>query len=197
MSRTMKIVLGVVGVVLLLGCLGVLGVGFLGARFFGQAANPEQARAVAAQIADYDLPEGYREAMGIDLMGMKMAMIAPEGITTSGASGGLPAGLMIMLAQMPPGGGDAAAMQAQMQSAMGQQGGFGGGQMQPAGTVDITIRGQPVTLQRSEGSAKNGQPVKMLAGAFEGKSGPAMVTVYASADGWDEAQAMAFLRSMR
>ncbi len=197
MSRTMKIVLGVVGVVLVLGCLGVLGMGFLGARFFGQAANPEKARAVAAQIADYDLPEGYREAMGIDRVGMKMAMIAPEGITTSGGGDGPSAGMMIMLAQMPPGSGDAAAMQAQMQSAMGQQGGFGGGEMQPAGTVEVTIRGQPVTLQRSEGSAKNGRSVRMLSGAFEGKGGPAMITVFGSADGWDEAQAMAFLKSMR
>jgi hypothetical protein len=197
MSRNMKIVLAVVGVVVLVGCLGVLAVGFMGARFAQQAIDPAKARAVAAQIADYELPAGYREIMGLDFVGTKMVMVGPEGMMTATSSNGVPQGMVIMLSQLPPGSGSAEQMQAQMVAAMGQRGGLGSATMKPGEKVDATIRGQPVTLLRSEGTAKDGTAVRMLSGAFEGKGGPAMLIVFGGTDHWDDAQVTAFLESMR
>src|SRR5512135_1606608 len=102
MSRNMKIVLGVVAGLLLLGCLGVMAMGFLGARMFSGAMDPAKAGQVAAQIADYHLPQGYREVMGLDLMGAKTVVIGPEGMLTTGQAGGLPAGTIFVLVQLPP-----------------------------------------------------------------------------------------------
>jgi hypothetical protein len=193
MSRNMKIVLGVVGVVLLLGCVAVMAGGFLLANFTGRAMDPAQARTVAASIADYDLPDGYRELMGVDMMGMKMAMIGPDGV--SGADVG-DRGLVIMMMQAPA-GQDADQLRDQMMQSFGAQTGMGGARLEPVGTETATIRGSEVELQVLEGESANGQRIRALSGVFEGKSGPALLMVMGPADDWDETQVNAFLASLR
>jgi hypothetical protein len=196
MSRNMKIVLGVVAVVLLIGCAGVLGVTFLGARMLGQAMDPAQVEEVAHQITDYTLPAGYKPIMGLPIMGVKMVMFGPSDMAvTSGSNIAEPgAGMVIMLMQAPA-GADADAMREQMSQRMGSQ--AGGGNLTPTGTMDATIRGEAVKLQVSEGASRTGQQLRAVSGAFEGKGGPAMLMIMGNPESWDDAAVQSFLSSMK
>lgn len=191
----MKIVLAVVGGMLLVGCLAMVALGALGARFFRQAADPTQARSVAHEITEYELPAGYRELMGFNMMGAKMVMISSGDLAAS-TGGGMPDSLLIMLMQAPGAADEAVTMREQMLARMGGQYGMGGSKLQPVGTLDSVIRGQDVVLDVSEGVSGDGTEIRMLSGVFEGKGGQALLAVVAPVAAWDEAALNAFLASM-
>lgn len=195
----MKIVLGVVAVVLLVGCVGMLSVSFLTARMVGQAMDPAQAGQIASEITDYSLPEGYGPVMGTNLMGVKLVMFGPAGMVSGASTGsGLPRdGELIMLMQMPAAAAmDADQMRDQMLKNMGGQAGVGN-DMTATGTLEASIRGKPVTLQVSEGRARGGDAVKALSGVFDGMGGPAMLMIVGSSDTWDQSRVEAFLASLK
>jgi hypothetical protein len=76
MTKTTKIVLAIVSVVLLGGAV-LVGVGiFFGYKYIQQStsSDPKQIEQVARKIADYELPVGYKPAFSTDVMGMQMAI---------------------------------------------------------------------------------------------------------------------------
>jgi hypothetical protein len=199
MSRNMKIVVGVVAVVVLVGCVGMLSVGFLFTRMLSSAMDPSQAGQVASEITDYTLPDGYGPVMGTNLMGVKLVMFGPEGMASRTRTGGsMPTdGELIMMMQMPAAAAvDADQMRDQMLQNMGGQAGVGNN-MTSAGTLDATIRGKPVTLQVSEGTARSGEAIKAVSGVFDGNGGPAMLMIIGSTDAWDQRRVEAFLASLK
>ncbi|MBI4672352.1 MAG: hypothetical protein HY741_11905 [Chloroflexi bacterium] len=77
MSRNAKIALIVVGTLVVI-CLGICGILVLVGPNLAQRAistKPADAKNVGASIADYTLPPGYTEQMGMDLLFEKIVMI--------------------------------------------------------------------------------------------------------------------------
>ena len=68
---------------------------------------------------------------------------------------------------------------------------------QVVGQQQVTVRGQTVTLVLSEGTNSSGQPYRTLTGVFQGKGGPALLSVEAPLSQWNQAEVDAFLASIR
>ena len=190
MSRNVKYSLLLVGAVFILCCGGAIGTYFVGRALLQQvvATTPEEAARIGRQIADYDLPVGYREQIGMNMGAIKMVMIAPEST--------LP-GLFISLMQFQAGTTDVETMRAQMEQSLTQQTGSQSTQMEVVGTEDVTIKGETVTLTIREGKTENGDTLRQVTGIFPGKDGPAMLMLMGSADNWDEEAVDSFITSIR
>lgn len=78
MSRTTKIVLGIVGALLAVCCLGLVAAALLlpqAAERFAEnnfTDDPERVAEVGQEIVDYELPAGMEEEGAMGFMGMKM-----------------------------------------------------------------------------------------------------------------------------
>lgn len=189
MSRNTKIILIVVGALVII-CLGLCGIGYFALNRLGNqlASNdPANAQHVAQQIADYTLPPGYRELMGIDLFVYKMAVIAPQVERD---------GMVFMLLGTNVAGVDQAQMERQMQQSFQQQYGKAGSTMQVVGQENVTIRGQDVTLTISESVGQDSR-LRQALGTFEGKNGLVIVMVMGDADNWDDTLMRQFLSSIQ
>lgn len=189
MSRNTKIALLVVGALTVI-CLGVCGIGIvLLPRLTGNIVSqkPADAKRVGADIADYTLPAGYTEVMGMNMLVYKMVAIAPEGETHDG--------MIFMLMGTNASGASQAEMERQMQQSFQQQFGRSGSQMQVVGQESITIRNQQVTMTIAENDAA--PKLRQAIGTFEGKNGLVIVMVMGAAANWDDALMREFLGSIR
>ncbi|MEO8084300.1 MAG: hypothetical protein ABI780_10790 [Ardenticatenales bacterium] len=194
MTRTTKILLAI-GAVCAIGCCGVVAVvGYAGMKIGkGVDLSPAGAHKTASEIADYTLPEGYSEQMGMAILGMKMALIGQGDIKTSAGTS-----MSIALIELP---GDAnganAASDAIKDSASQQM----GGRVKDAHTVDerdVTIRGESATLTISEGSGSGGATMRQATAQFTAKSGhAAMLMAMGPSESWDQAALDAFIASMK
>lgn len=189
MSRTTKILLVIGGLVALACCGSVAAMFYFGLRVARNVdLDPGAANDTAAEIADYTLPEGYQAQMGVDLLGMKMALFSKGDIKT-GTSGQM----MLALIELPAG----AASDAVKDSASRQM----GGRVRDARQVDatdITLRGEKTTLTVSEGSGAGGKTVRQAAATFTAKSGKvAMLMAMGNAEDWDQAALDAFIASIQ
>jgi hypothetical protein len=192
MSRNMKIILGVGGVLMLLCFCGiaasVLVVNTAG-EALGQAiaTEPGDVDAIADEIADYRLPPGYTEAFGMRLMGV--AMVAYQRASS---------GSMIMLMQYPQAAGlDEEEMQEQMREALRNQGGTWYEDFQMIAQRDVNIRGQRVTLTISEGSSPNTGSLRQAMALFEGRGGPVLLMIMEPTNSWNDRGIRDFLASIR
>ena len=81
MNRNTKIALVVVGSLSLICVLACVGVALLGGRIAGQVftTDPQQARDIGRQIADYTPPPGYTEQMSMNVLTAKWVIIGPAG----------------------------------------------------------------------------------------------------------------------
>jgi hypothetical protein len=179
MSRNTKIALGIGGLVLfscvLLCVAAVLVLPSLASNFAGSTTDPTKAKEVGAKIADYSLPPGYREVMGMDLFYMQMVAIGRSGQRLNGT--------FIMLLQT----GSAAnrdQMEEQMRQAFERQYSRQGGALEYVGDREVTIKGAQTKLSISEGQSSQGK-IRQATGVFSGKSGIAIVMVYGSVNEWD------------
>jgi hypothetical protein len=194
MSRNTKIILIVVGALVVI-CLGVCGVGY----FFLQrtmssvtSENPADAKRVAASIADYTLPEGYQELMGMDLFIYKLVMIAPER-----SQNPMNDGMVFMLMGTSAAGVNQADMERQMQQSFQQQFGRNGTSMEYVGQERVTIRGQEVTLNITESTVENSSGrMRQAMGTFNGKNGLVFVMVMGDASNWNDNLMREFLESI-
>jgi hypothetical protein len=194
MSRNMKIVLGVIGVIVALCCLLGVVAAFLVPRFATQFAeqafvdDPEHAAEVGRSIIDYELPPGYREEGAVNVAGTRMVFI------TSASRNAV-----IMLMQFPAAlRADEAEMERQMRQSLEQQSGRQGLNLSTVGTEEIVINDRAVTLTTREGTDQNGAAVRQVTGAFEAKNGAiAMLMMMGPIDGWNEAEIDQFIDSLR
>ena len=199
MNRTAKIVLAILGVSLLVCCIGTFAVirfapQILGGTLEGLAEGavadtPEEAAAVGQEILTYDTPAGYREEMAVEMLGIKMVMIAPEGDGQ----------MVIMLMEFPEAmAGSEAQMRRQMEDALEDQGIGAGGSMAEVGTRDVVIGGEMTTLTIVEGTGENGEAFRQVSGPFSGGDGAlGMVMIMGPVAGWDDRAVDEFLDSMR
>jgi len=188
MSQNKKIVLFVVLPVIGVCCLlCVIGAIFVPTMMLQAVSdNPAKAKAVAAQIADYTLPDGYEESMGMDMFFEQMVMISrPD-----------KRGFMIALIQLKTTNASRDQMEQQMRQAFQNQLGNNYGGMQYVGTRSVTIKGQPATISISETNAGS-EKVRQATGTFPGKGGLAMVMVSGSTSAWDWNMLDTFFQSIK
>lgn len=186
-NRKLWIILAVVAAVLCLGaCAAILliGRGMLSMATESVINDPQQAAEVGAEVAEFDLPDGFEPAGGMDLMGVKMAMYSSQSDQT-----------MITLMRIP-GSSDnmnTDSMVEQMTRQMGRQ-------MNDVRLIDqyeTTIRGEPAQVLIQEGTSSNGVLTRMEIAIFEGKDGISMMMIMAPADEWDQDMADGVVESIR
>ncbi|CAG0959305.1 hypothetical protein ANRL3_00767 [Anaerolineae bacterium] len=134
MSRNTKIILWIVLPLLascILLCIAAI---VLVPRAMQNAVSmdPAKAKEVAAQIADYTLPRGYSEQIGMDFFTMQMVALG-----RNDRRGGT-----IMLMQFKTAGMSREQMEQQMRQSFQNQY-QGGGTMKYVGERTVTIKGQP------------------------------------------------------
>lgn len=188
MSRNTKIALIVIGALVII-CLGICGIGVLVLPgVFGRAVSttPADAHKVGASIADYTLPPGYAEQMGMDLMFEKIVMIGRSDRR----------GMDFMLLQVSTPTTSRAQMEQQMRQTFAQQFNQNAGSMQYIKDETVTIRGQqvPLSIYQSKTSL---QTMQQAIGTFTGKNGLVMVMIMGTQDQWDEELMQTFLGSIQ
>jgi hypothetical protein len=195
MSRTTKIVIGIVGGLLLLCCLGIGLAALLLPRAVQNFAensitdDPEQVAEVGQSILDYELPPGMQEEGAMGFAGIKMVFI------TAGPGNDA----MVMLMQFP------AIMQAneeemrrQLEDAMAQQSGQQQFNMEVVSEDEVVINDQNSVLTTLEGTDENGNSIRQITGVFESKAGdPAMLMAISPIAAWEEANIDEFIESLR
>jgi len=195
MSRTTKIVIGIVGGLLLLCCLGIGLAALLLPRAVQNFAensitdDPEQVAEVGQSILDYELPPGMQEEGAMGFAGIKMVFI-----TAGPGNDG-----MVMLMQFP------AIMQAneeemrrQLEDAMTQQSGQQQFNMEVVSEDEVVINDQNSVLTTLEGTDENGNSIRQITGVFESKAGdPAMLMAISPIAAWEEANIDEFIESLR
>lgn len=194
MSRGLRVALVVAAIALFLCCVAGLGVTLLGTRLIGRAVitDPDRSQAVGREIADYELPPGYKIMFATNVMRFKMVVIGPT-TTTSDF-------LMFILMQFP--GGMRVSreeMERQLEQAIARQPGMGMGSadMQDVGQEQVLIKGETVTMTVREGTMENGERLRQMSGIFEGRGGPAMLMITGMVDAWDQAMVDQFIASIR
>ena len=158
----------------------------------GVKTDPEEAAAAAHAIADYELPEGYREQMAMDIMFYTMVMIGPDTVDSSSAS----TQPLIMLAQFQF-GMNQEQMEEQMRQAAEQQAGRRGLAMEVVETKEMTIRGTETEVIIYEGTDQSGIVMRQLITTFPGKGGTAMLMIMGNVQNWDEEEIDTFIESIK
>jgi hypothetical protein len=192
MSRNTKLILGVLGTIVLLGvCACVLMLFAL--REAGEVVSesvkidPTEAVALAADIADFELPPGY-ELGAMDFFGFYKAVIA------SSESSDKP---VIALVQMPS---EAEIEQEEFKQAVERQlarEGYEQLTWEPVDEITSQIRGEEVNFIVYQGSDESGGSFRRIYSGFPGKDGLVFLMIMGPTDGWDQAEVEAFIRSIR
>jgi len=188
MSRNTKIILIIVG------CLAVICIGagalsaFLLPRFAQRAfsTSPSDAHRIGTSIAQYTLPPGYSEQMGMDFLFEKIVMIGPTNRR----------GMFFMLLQVSTLNANRADMEQQMRQAFSQQFTQRAGQMQYIGQETATIRGEQVPLTIYETQSASGR-LRQAVGGFSGKNGYVMVMAMGDSNEWNEDLMKTFFGSIQ
>lgn len=194
MSRTTKILL-IIGAIAAIGCCAVFGVFIYAGQKLAKNVNvdPAGAKKTASEIADYQLPDGYSEQMGMAMFGMKMALFGQGDLKSNQGKT-----MTLALIELPVGDKGADEASAAIKDSASQQ---MGGRLKDAKTVetkDVTIRGETTTLTVTEGSGAGGVTMRQATAVFKAKSGqPAMVMAMGPADAWDDAALDAFVASLK
>lgn len=196
MSRNTKIILGViVGLVLLCACVSVVSIyifvnsaGEIIEQAVSFSEDPAEIAQTAREIVDYDLPPGYTEQMGMNLMGFKIVGFGPEGRTNQ----------MIMLMEFPKFTNlSQEEMEQQMQQSLQQQTGRRSMDLEVVGTTTATIRDQTVEFTIREGTDEQGNRMRQVSGVFEGKNGLVLLMAMGNAQTWDQQAIDDFIGSLR
>lgn len=189
MSRNAKIALIVVGSLVVV-CLGVCAVGFILLPRITEgivSTTPGGAGDVGAQIADYTVPPGYKQEMGMNLLVYQMVFLAPEA--------GADEGMLIMLMGTRTPGVSRAQMEEQMQQSFQQQFNRGASPMQVVGEENYTIRGQDTTFTITE--SQDSPQVRQEIGTFDGENGLVLVMAMGAPETWDATLLRNFLESIQ
>lgn len=198
MSKELKIVLVIIGVLLILCC--AIGGAFtfmvprMAEDFMENAVveNPVEAAAVADEIIDHTLPAGYSAEMAMSFAGIRMVMIGSDEFNNG-------QGLIMMLMEYPAAfAGNTEDMKQQMEDSFAQQSGIRANNMSEAYIEEAVINGQEVQLSVSEGTDNAGNEMRQVVGVFQSKSGaPSVLMIMGDPNSWDTAAYNSFIDSMQ
>ena len=192
MSRTVKIIL-IVGGILLLLCVIAGVVGSLALRQVGEQLqtsftdNAADVSKLATEIADFDVLSDLKPEFGMKLLNFTFV-----GYTANGDSN-----THLFLMQFPKGlAADQGEMERQMRENLKGRLGDESLNFAQVGTRTVNIRGSEVTVSVLESSGDN-QNYRQLTGVFDGKSGPTLLVLTLPTSQWDDAAVDQFLQSIR
>ena len=197
MSRTTKIILGIVAGLVVV-CLCGVGVFFLFSGWItqrvgqmvdqGASSDPQEVNNVAITIVDFSLPAGYQPEFSMQLIGI--TMVGYSGVGTQDN---------IMLMQFPASFNmDPEEMERQMKQALqNQQFSWSDAEMNVVEVKQVNIRGQDAIMTISEGSNSENQGFRQASVVFDGKGGPALLLFTSSLESWDQSEVDAFIASIR
>lgn len=184
MVRNSKALIAILSGLLVL-CMCGNGFLYLAWRVSGEVST--DATAVAAQIATYTAPAGYKEDIGLRIRDLSLV-----GLTNRSTGG------MIFLAQLPMDPNvEQEELERQLTQAVQQRNGGASKNMQVVGYREAEIRGQRVNLTVSEGHDAAGDAVRQLAGIFQGENGVVMLMIMAPVERWNQHSIDAFIASIR
>lgn len=182
MSRTAKIVLSVVAVLVVL----IAGLGFAAWRFISGnfTTDPTNVAAIGQEIVPHELPPGYEGEFGTDLLGFKVMMAFDQQNTQA----------TIMLMSVPAATGRAE-LERSAREQLSQQRGTNV-QFEYVGTRDIVVGGSPVGLDRY-GGVSDGVSVVQEIAVFEGPGSDLVLLMLVTAETvYDASGFEAFLASL-
>ncbi len=157
----------------------------------GMKTDPQGTSEAAHAIADYELPKGYEEKVGMDFFVYTMVMMGPTS-SDSFSSSSKP---MIMLAQFQV-ATNQQQMEEQMRRSFEQQSGRRGLQMEVVEVKKMTIRGEEVDVTTFEGTDDKGFVLRQVLATFPGKDGTALLMIMGPAQTWDEEEIDQFIESI-
>jgi predicted secreted protein len=184
-------VFGILGLLIVLACAGVIGGSFW---FFrkSMSQDPAKIRQATEEITEIELPERFQPMMLMNAFGTKFVMYQ---LGDTPESGGM---LMLMEAGTGPG------QNAEQMKKNFNQGFQGQGttlkNVDPDKTQEqtYTIRGEEVTVVIEHGTGDDGKAMVQATAQFTSKQGkPAMLIFMVNENDWDEAEFDALLNSMK
>ena len=196
MSRTTKIVIGIVGGLLALCCIGIVAAALILPTAVERFAennftdDPERAAEVGQAIVDYDVPAAMKEEGAMGFAGMKMVFF------TAGERDNA----VVMLMQFPAAlQMDEEEMQRQMEDALSQQGNRRQvNNLEVVSVDEVVINDQKTALTTLEGTDENGNAIRQITAVFVSKSGgPAMLMAIGAMDSWESTDIDDFIESLR
>ena len=159
--------------------------------------EPAKVQEMTAQIADIDVPDGWKAAFGSKMMMVSVGVIYED-------ENGIPVMRLIQVSQ-------AMAANPQQADQFRQSGIQQLGQMYMANTQrsvenlknlstesrEIEIDGQTVEVEFATGEGSDsGTNLRRVTGEFQGKGGPATIMIQVPADDYDEAAIAAIIESI-
>ncbi len=162
----------------------------LGSRMLsGVRTDPTGVAEVRHRIADFDVPPGYTQTMGMSFLYYDTVMLAPG--TSSSRD------MVIILMQFSGGDlGGPEQMEEQVRRAMEQQYQQPGAPMSVVETRQETIRGEKVQVTIREGTSQ-GITLRQWTTVFKGNAGPTVIMIQGSTGNWDDQLIEDFIRSIR
>ncbi len=147
--------------------------------------NTTRIAQLAAEIADFDLPVGYKPEYGGNWQGATL-------VTYHVGNG--PRHMMFLQAEE---GSDLAEMstEAALAEVSSNESYYSG--LEEVEVREVVIRGETTSMIVSEGRNGEGLAYRQVTAPFTGHSGPALVSLTGSIDEWDWAEVEAFLGSIR
>lgn len=181
MSKTTKIVLSVIGVLILLGAVTVFAIVRFSGRFI---AGPENAANIGQEINIHTLPEGFEPVFGMDVLGLKLMMAT---LTSDDNK-------VLMLIETPD--ADFEGAEAEARDAFQRQAGFGNN-YDYSGSRQVLVASETRTVDTLIGQDR-GMDMRQDIVVFPASSGNAAVAIMVGpVDDFDESGFDTFLRSMK
>jgi hypothetical protein len=183
MTAPVKAILIVFGVLFVIVCGGIGGLIYLGHSALDGANDPAARRRIAAKLATFSLPPGYRIASALDFASRLQVDIAPDDVRSS---------FRIKLTGGPL-EGDAASQAQGVDLGLRLVGGFAKCTFRPEPDDTVVVAGRPTTLQ-VRACPTSSLPMRVETGTLP--NGVTLVAMGARGD-FDTAALHALLRSFK
>lgn len=165
---------------------GLLFITVLSIAGCGMIATGETAGEKAAQIAEFDVPEGFTPDVGMDVGGTVMVGYSQPDTNSH-----------IFLIQAPESAGlSQAQLEQSLRDALASSAGNEAVEATDVEEIPVTIRGEEVMATIGSGSGSGGT-VRVLTVPFTGEGGPALLLYQTAEADWDQTVVDEFLASFR
>lgn len=186
----MSVVKWIVGIVIALVVIGLAGTAALvggvfsvGKEIVQTSGDAAKVSIAAGKIAEFTLPAGYREEYTVEKLGFTVAAYRGSGehshLVLAQSAVDWNIDLNDSLEKAAPGGYNQTT------------------RMTVIETRPVTVRGEETTVVISEGKNSDGMAYRQLSMAFQGKGGPALLTIDEPASRWDADKIDEFIDSIR
>jgi hypothetical protein len=198
MNKTLKVILIIIAVLVVLCCcvgtaLTLTGVVSMGTILKNIEANttenPEEVATIAAGIADFEVPAGFINPYGMNIMGFSAVGYFSPDQSTHIFLTELPKNLNLNVEEI---------MQSMQEQSCKGNVTVNGGQFTSVEDRPVTIRGQQSTLIIKEGVSSEGETVRIGTVSFDSKQGhQAVLMISSRGDTWDDAMVNNLIASFR